>query len=135
MAQSSSPGEYHISWFSNGDLHQGIYYGRYSFAHQSTRDLIQVDGAAGSGHPHLTQNSHNVYLVWKAFDGEKTAIKMIKSSNNGNSWSTAQTLFTTSQASDYPMLLRHADAVYLSWHSDEHGYVIDKLDKSNGIRE
>jgi hypothetical protein len=49
------------------------------------------------------------------------------SHDEGRSWSTPQTLITTDQASDHPLLITSSDGVYLSWASAQHGYVFKEL--------
>ena len=127
MTQSSVSGDYHMSWFTNGDLHQGIYYGRYSFDSKSPEAVYQVDGNAGAGHPYLAEFDQTLYLVWKAFDGKQSLISLIKSSNDGRSWSAPETLLTTDAGSDHPLIIEHDSGLFLSWHSDERGYVFEKI--------
>ncbi|MDA0686999.1 MAG: sialidase family protein [Proteobacteria bacterium] len=123
MVQSAKSGDYHMSWFSNGDRHQGTYYGRFSFADKQAHDVFRVDGNPGAGHPFLAESGNKLYLVWKGFDGSQSLINLITSTDDGRTWSQAQTLFTTVAASDYPLIVQHEEGLYLSWHSDEFGYV------------
>ncbi|MFT4712313.1 MAG: hypothetical protein ACI8W1_000791 [Candidatus Azotimanducaceae bacterium] len=127
MVQSGKSGDYHMSWFTNGDLHQGIYYARYSFAKTSPEHVYQVDGNAGAGHPYLAEFDQTLYLVWKAFDGQQSQISLIKSIDDGKSWSSPETLHSTSQGSDHPLIVNRSDGLFLSWHSEEHGYVFEKF--------
>ena len=127
MVQSGKSGDYHMSWFTNGDLHQGIYYARYSFEKASPEDVYQVDGSAGAGHPYLAEYDQTLYLVWKAFDGQQSQISLIKSIDDGKSWSVSEILRSTSQGSDHPLIVNKDDGLFLSWHSDEHGYVFEKF--------
>lgn len=123
MVQSSKSGEYHMSWFTNGDLHQGIYYGRFNFDTAEPEAVYRVDGSPGAGHPYLAEYGESLYLVWKGFDGERSLIQMISSVDNGQSWSQPITLLSTSQGSDHPLIVSHDEGLYLSWSSDEWGYV------------
>ncbi|HAG72902.1 MAG TPA: glycosyl hydrolase, partial [Gammaproteobacteria bacterium] len=45
----------------------------------------------------------------------------------GQTWSAAQILRSTELASDYPLLVRDKEALFLSWHSDEFGYSFSLL--------
>lgn len=131
MTQSSISGDYHMSWFTNGDLHQGIYYARYSFDSAKPEQVFQVDGNAGAGHPYLAEYGKTLYLVWKAFDGQQTEISLITSVDDGGTWSEAEVLHTTAQGSDHPLIVSNDHGLYLSWHSEEHGYIFEKFSKSN----
>lgn len=130
MTQSSISGDYHMSWFTNGDLHQGIYYARYSFDSAKPELVFQVDGNAGAGHPYLAEYGQTVYLVWKAFDGQQTKVSLITSVDDGGSWSEPEVLHSTDQGSDHPLIVSNANGLYLSWHSDEHGYIFEKFNKT-----
>lgn len=127
MIQSSQTDDYHMSWFTNGDAHQGTYYGRFSFDDNQPHDVFQVDGNPGAGHPFLAEFEDILYLVWKGFDGDSSLINLISSLDNGKSWSESLTLIATSEGSDYPFIIEHPDGLYLSWLSDEYGYVIRSL--------
>lgn len=129
MIQASGEENYHMSWFSNGDRHQGLYYGRFSLAREQPEQVMQVDGRPGAGHPSLARSADRLYLVWKGFDGSRSEILLIESPDDGASWSEPVTVASTSAGSDYPLLLRDAEGVYLSWLSEELGYVFQRIDK------
>jgi len=119
-----------MSWFTNGDLQQGIYYSRFSFDTKAPNTVTLIDGTAGAGHPHLASRNAVLHLVWKGFDGSRTLLNIIRSVDEGKSWSEPDTIFTTTEGSDHPLLVNHDSGVFLSWHSDEHGYIFEALDDS-----
>lgn len=123
---------YHMSWFSNGDRHQGVYYGRFDFATGEPESVRRVDGNPGAGHPYLAELDDTVYLVWKGFDGQRSLVQLITSTDDGASWSEPHLLAATSEGSDHPLLVTHADGVYLSWKSEELGYVFQSVATSGG---
>ena len=128
MAQSAfSDDDYHLGWFSNGEAHQGIYYGRFSFADARTHDVIRIEGMAGAGHPFLETYDGTVYLLWKGFDGNKSSLRLMRSHDDGASWSAPETLVATSQASDHPLIVKSGQGLHLSWHTDEFGYIFAPL--------
>lgn len=127
MVQSETSSGYHMSWFTNGDAHQGVYYGRFDFTSGQPQAVRQVDGNPGAGHPFLAEYQGEVYLVWKGFDGQQSLIKMIKSSDDGASWSEPRVLASTDQGSDHPLLVEDASGVYLSWKSEQLGYVFKSI--------
>jgi hypothetical protein len=133
MALSSLSGDYHMSWFTNGDANQGIYYARYSFDEKKSSALFQVDSQPGAGHPFLAELDQKLFLVWKGFNGKETLLNLITSSDDGVSWSDPITLLTTEKGSDYPLLIKNSDSLFLSWHSDEFGYIF--LQVSNNTRQ
>lgn len=127
MVGAATEGEYHMSWFSAGTINSGIHYARYDLATAASADLIKVDGTPGAGHPSLASHSGTLYLVWKGFDGMSTPLQLMTSRDDGRSWSTPQTVITTDQASDHPLLITSSDGVFLSWSSEQHGYVFKEL--------
>jgi hypothetical protein len=127
MVSASSADQYHMSWFSAGTIHSGTHYARYDLASAAPSDIIKVDGTPGAGHPSLATFDGTLYLVWKGFDGMSTPLQLMLSHDEGRSWSTPQTLITTDQASDHPLLITSSDGVYLSWASEQHGYVFKEL--------
>ncbi|MCG8414084.1 MAG: glycoside hydrolase [Pseudomonadales bacterium] len=134
MVQSSLSGDYHMSWFTNGDLHQGIYYGKFSFDSQQPDQVYRVDGSPGAGHPYLGEFNDTLHLIWKGFDGEQSTVQLIRSFDDGASWTDPTVLATTTQGSDHPLVVTHDDGLYLSWHSDEYGYVFQKFtDRSESL--
>ena len=132
MVQSSLSGDYHMSWFTNGDLNQGIYYARYSFDDKRSADIFQVDGQPGAGHPFLSEHNEKLHLVWKGFNGRETLLNLITSEDDGATWSKSTTLLKTEKGSDHPSLIQNSDSLFLSWHADEFGYVL--LDISGNAR-
>lgn len=132
MIQSSLSDDYHMSWFTNGDLNQGIYYARYSFDDEISADIFQVDSQPGAGHPFLSEHNEKLHLVWKGFNGRETLLNLITSEDDGATWSEPTTLLKTDKGSDHPLLIQNSDSLFLSWHSDEFGYVL--LDVSENIR-
>ncbi|MCY4265206.1 MAG: sialidase family protein [Gammaproteobacteria bacterium] len=127
MTQSNQSGEYHMSWFTASELHQGLYYGKFSFNSMKTDQLYRIDGNPGAGHPFLAMLQDTLYLVWKGFDGEQTTIQVIQSVDVGSSWSAPTVLMTTTEGSDHPLLVSHQNNLFLSWKSDEHGYVFQPI--------
>jgi hypothetical protein len=127
MVQSDQSADYHLSWFSNGDLHQGIYYGRYSFTEQQTRDVIRIDGNPGAGHPYLQTFAGTLYLVWKGFDGQQSLINLMTSQDDGRTWSEPVSLMTTVQGSDHPLIVKSDQGLFLSWLTEEKGYIFEQF--------
>lgn len=127
LVQADSADNYHMAWFSAGDLHKGIYYARYDLAQADSAQLLEIDATPGAGHPSLAQHDGELLLVWKGFNGLATQLQLMRSNDDGKSWSAAQTLFSTEQASDHPLLISNESGIYLSWASNELGYVFKEL--------
>ena len=60
----------------------------------------------------------------------QTLLNVIRSVDDGNSWSTPETILKSSEGSDHPLLLKNENGVFLSWHSDEHGYIFRPIEST-----
>ena len=124
MVQSTLSENYHMSWFTNGDLNQGLYYARYSFKDKESTHLFQVDGKPGAGHPYLSEYNEKLHLVWKGFNGKESLLNIMTSEDDGTTWSEPTSLLKTEKGSDHPFLIQDSNSLYLSWHTDEFGYIL-----------
>ncbi len=127
MVQAQDANQYHMAWFSAGELHKGIYYARYDLGQADSNQLIEVDATPGAGHPSLAQHGDELLLAWKGFNGVATQLHVMSSMDDGKSWSPVQTVFNTEQASDHPLLISDGKAIYLSWSTAQFGYVFKEL--------
>ena len=116
---------YHQAWFSLGDNHKGLYYGRHHLK-KGNQAVQAIDTRAGASHPQIAAQGKQLVYVWKFFDGKKTSIQMVKSLDNGTTWSTATTIASTDSGSDHPLLTSSTQALYLSWLTDR-GYRFERL--------
>ena len=131
MVQSSISNDYHMSWFTNGDVNQGIYYAKFSFNTNEPSQLYRVDRQPGAGHPYLAESEETLYLVWKGFNGTEALLNIISSEDDGKSWSNATTLVTTDKGSDYPFFVKRNEDVFLSWHTQEYGHIFIDINQHN----
>jgi len=115
----SMPGTYHMAWFSDGDDQKGIYYGRYNFSDGSVASVRAIDSEPGASHPQVVELAGHVFFVWKTFDGDRTRVQMIESLDKGETWSALRTVASTDADSDYPILVKYADRLFLSWHVEQ----------------
>lgn len=127
MVGAEEEGNYHMSWFSAGNHHKGIYYASLDLNSGEPAQLLQVDGTPGAGHPYLASHEGTLYLVWKGFDGMNTPLMLKTSEDGGDSWTEAKTLYSTTESSDHPLLVTTADGVYVSWWTQELGYLFQPI--------
>lgn len=122
----AGPGEqtYHMSWFSAGNINQGIYYGRHDMTRGETSQVYQVDGSAGASHPQVAEWQGVQHLIWKRFDGARTELLWINSHDQGQSWSAPEVLARTDNASDHPLMVQSADGLSVSWWTRSDGYQV-----------
>lgn len=122
IALSTDGTRYHMTWFSNGNLHKGLYYDRLAPGSEKPGNPISIDTRSGAAHPQVAVSKNAVFLLWKYFDGEVTELKLMRSTDNGDSWSEPETVLVTSGASDHPQLLQHGGVTYAGWHTRKQGY-------------
>ncbi len=123
MVQQGDEAAYHLSWFSAGNRHKGIYYGFHRLGDGETVQVQQIDGSPGAAHPQLAMWQDELLLVWKRFDGSKTELLLIRSTDQGKSWSESQVLATTLDASDHPLLVTGPRGPSVSWLTRAEGYL------------
>ncbi len=122
-ALAASADTLHMTWFNNGSVRSGLFY-----AH--TRDggntfsapLALGNAARQPGHASVLSVGKHVYVAWKEFDGEVTAIRAMRSPDGGNNWGEAQIVAETRDVSDHPLLIADREQVYLSWSTQQEGY-------------
>lgn len=122
MVPAATSENYHMSWFSAGDTHRGLYYGRHDVAAGETTQVRQMDGRPGAGHPSLAVEDDVLHMVWKRFNGVANDLIHISSMDDGDSWSDEAVLATTEGGSDHPLLVQGADGLRVSWMTHEDGY-------------
>ncbi|MDT8428301.1 MAG: hypothetical protein RQ757_06005 [Pseudomonadales bacterium] len=127
MIAATQGDDYHMSWFSAGNNNRGITYARLDLSEGKHSQLMTVDASPGAGHPFLARQTDTLFLVWKTFDGSHTRLQLIRSNDEGQSWTETETLLHTTENSDHPLLVSSAEGVFLSWWTQELGYQFRKL--------
>lgn len=114
---------YDIAWFTSAPARKGLFYARLNAATGDIDRLHPFSEKAGSSHPHLLRSSkHEIYAVWKFFNGEATDILLTQSQDDAASWQTPIVLASTQGNSDHPFLIENGQTVYLSWHTATEGF-------------
>lgn len=119
----AADGSWHVVWFTAGSVRQGLFYARSADggAHFSAPMAVGTPGRQAS-RPYVLAGPDALHLVWKEFDGERTAIMLMTSRDGGQAWSTPRELAHTRNASDHPLLVSDARRTYLSWQTVADGY-------------
>ena len=120
---------YHLTWFNNGPERHGLFYAHSTNQGKTFSTAINVGNYdAQAAHPFVLAIKQNVYLVWKEFDGKQSSIRLMRSSDQGNTWQPAKTLSTTDGASDHPLLISDGQTAWLSWNTAKTGLVFLALE-------
>jgi hypothetical protein len=122
-ALSISGDVYHLAWFNHAPDRSGLFYAYSSDGGKTFSAPISVgSGARQAGHAAVLSKGKDVYMAWKEFDGESTAINAMRSHDGGATWGAVQTIADTRDVSDHPLLIANKEQVYLSWSSKLEGY-------------
>jgi hypothetical protein len=107
-------GSYHAVWFSNSSTRQGLMYAYSTDSGQSFSNPVNF-GKIGASHPHVLASGRQVRVVWQEFDGSKNIVQLMKSADEGKTWSKPEVLAQTAGQADQPFLVRDGQQFYLSW--------------------
>ena len=84
-------------------------------------------GNDGASHPHVLALGSQVAVVWQEFDGENNTIRLIKSADQGKTWSKPEVAAQSTEMIDEPFLVSDGQAIYLSWQAPQQGYHLKRL--------
>ncbi len=130
----ASDGTYHVAWFTNSAKRQGLFYARSTDRATFDAPMPFGDLQAQPGHPALWVRGQNIYLAWKEFDGTRSAVRLMRSTDGGRRWSATQTIATAQSGNDYPLLVADGKTVYVSWNAQREGYRLIPLDEKVASR-
>jgi hypothetical protein len=125
----SAAGTYHVTWYTNGKARKGLFYARSKDGGVTFSDPMQVGRADRSpSRPFVIAGPHELAMVWKEFDGEKTTVNLMTSPDDGVSWSAPKAIASTSDTSDHPLLVTDGRRTYLSWMTKADGYRLQPIE-------
>lgn len=120
-------GTRHAVWFDQKDGEGHVFYGRLL-----PRDGgIVVDGQRPVGgpqaaHADIAAAGGRLAIAWKEFDGERTRLQSLVSSDGGKTFA-PNDLAATEGASDQPRVIVRGDALYAFWRTDKEGFHLYRL--------
>lgn len=121
---------YHMAYFDGNDKKPGLYYSRMDgVAWASSPAKKFGDNKNQAGHPAILSSGENVWLVWREIKDGDYSILGIFSDDGGKSWSEAKTLKSSTQKTDYPILIPHHNQAYLVWNTLQEGLQVIALSK------
>jgi hypothetical protein len=125
----SPSGRYHAAWFTDGRVRRGLYYARSANGGQGFSAPMPIGTpGARSSRPHAMALSGTVWLAWKEFDGKQTTANVIRSNDDGATWTAPHVLAGTESRSDHPLLVNDGQRAYVSWLTGAEGYRLFPLE-------
>ncbi|MFZ1810151.1 MAG: exo-alpha-sialidase, partial [Candidatus Nitrotoga sp.] len=79
-------------------------------------------------HPDILAQGKHVVLTWTEYDGIKTQLLVMQSTDGGQTWSTAKSIAESASGTDFPLLLNSARGIFVSWNSKNEGYRLIPVD-------
>jgi hypothetical protein len=124
-----SGGTYHAAWFTLGPVRQGAFYARSTDGGRTFSPPLALGSAdRHPTRPYVLVADGIVWLAWKEFDGQRTSVAVMRSHDDGNSWSMPRTIAKTDGDSDHPLLVSDGRHVFLSWLTHAEGYRLLPVD-------
>ncbi|MGZ8935472.1 MAG: sialidase family protein [Methylobacter sp.] len=124
----SDTGAYHAVWFSNSPTKQGLFYAYSTDSGQHFSEPVNF-GNTGASHPHVLALGKQVGVAWREFDGSNTIIRIMKSADEGKTWTQPQTLAKTAEMADNPFLVSDGQKIYLSWQIQQQNFRLNPVDE------
>lgn len=125
----SPNGTYHVVWYTNGRARKGLFYAHSRDEGRSfsmPRPVGRPDRTPTR--PFVLAGAAGTVMVWKEFDGERTSVQMTISRDDGETWSSARTIASTTDTSDHPLLVGNGRRMYLSWMTKADGYRLTPIE-------
>ncbi len=125
----SDDGSYHIAWFTQGSVRQGLFYAYSSDRGQNFSDPLPFGTPEKlPSHPDIMARGKHIILTWTEYDGVKTQLLVMQSTDGGQTWSPAKPIAESMSRADFPFLLSSTRGVFISWNSKNEGYRLIPLD-------
>jgi hypothetical protein len=108
-------GRMHAVWYSGAPGREGVFYGRLRDGGVDGQRRVGGDGAA---HADLAIAGQRVAIAWKEFDGQRTALRALRSDDGGVTWRETQ-LGASEGPTDQPKVLLRGDTFHVFWNTRE----------------
>ncbi len=125
----SASNKYHVAWYTDGLARSGLFYASSPDGGEHFSDPLPLGNPDHNpSRPSLLAVGKTVWLAWKEFDGEETAIFAMVSRDEGGSWNKAKKITGTHGSSDHPLLIAGKGGAFLSWLTHDEGYRLLSLE-------
>jgi hypothetical protein len=119
----SPNGTYHVTWFTNGKARKGLFYAHSRDGGKSFSAPLAIgQSRKNPSRPFVLAGPRGLALGWKEFDGERTTVNLMTSTDDGETWTRPRAIAGTADSSDHPLLVTDGRKTYLSWMTKAEGY-------------
>lgn len=112
----------HAVWFNQKEGQGRVFYGRLSAQGEGPVEGQRPIGGPRAAHADLVAADGRVLIVWKEFDGERTRLRALLSTDGGQGFA-ARELAATEGASDQPRALRRGAQTFAFWRTEREGFL------------
>lgn len=121
-------GRLHLTWFTNGNKRQGLFY-KHIDGDWESQPMVIGNPATQASHAATAAVGDTVILTWREFDGRAYSVQMMHSQDGGSSWGEPQRLLDTTGAADYPLPLINGKQVLVVWNTAAEGLRIVSFER------
>lgn len=114
-------GSVHAFWFTGAPGRGGLYYGRLNNSWETVENVVHISNLSSASRPQISALGHQLFLVWKELEGDKTHLRMRVSQNYGVSWSDPTTVFSVSGKTDHPQMVLSGNKIIVTWWTAKQG--------------
>ena len=111
----------HAVWFNQKDGAGRVFYGRLLPGDEIRVEGQRVIGGLRAAHADLAAAGGKLLIAWKEFDGERTQLRGLVSTDGGEKFSELA-LASTDGASDQVRVIRQQEKLYIFWRTEKEGF-------------
>ena len=116
----------HAVWFNHKEGQGPVHYGQLPAGGEKSPVGQRTVGGPRAAHADLGTAGGKLLIAWKEFDGEKTQLRGLVSSDGGKTF-TEKTLAATEGASDQPRVIRRQAQLFAFWRTEKEGFRLFQL--------
>jgi Neuraminidase (sialidase) len=125
----ATDGTYHVVWYTNGKARKGLFYAQSRDGGKTFSQPMPIGRPdRNPSRPYVMAGPQETEIVWKEFDGEKTSVNLITTTDAGRTWSQPRVIASTADSSDHPLLVSNGRQTYLSWMTKADGYHLQPIE-------
>lgn len=111
----------HAVWFNQKDGAGRVFYGRLLPGDEIRVEGQRVIGGLRAAHADLAAAGGKLLIAWKEFDGERTQLRGLVSTDGGDKFSELA-LASSDGASDQVRVIRQQEKLYVFWRTEKEGF-------------